>query len=166
MHGQAYLRKGIIPHLGNALEEYLWLGSQVPTAQLDTVPPGRTTSVRTQILDLAVDLDLQVYPALIALIEGNATPPPLDPDTVTERRTAWATADLMVAMKQIRYRFQATEALLEETSDAIWGHPTGAPTPLAQATFALWRMLLDRLAPLADTVAGLEHIAEENGGSP
>jgi len=156
MHGQAYLRKGIISHLGNALEEILWLAAQVPAAALDTIPAGAPRSVRDQLLDLALELDLQAYPRLIALLEGRAAPPALAPEQVAARRTAWVTAELMVAMKQIRYRFQATEALLEETADVVWGTPAAGPTPLAAAAFDLWRLLLRRLDTLAATVAALD----------
>jgi hypothetical protein len=159
MHGQAYHRKVIIPHLNNALEEYLWLASQVPVALLDTAPAGAALeagpSVRRQVLDLALELDTTVYPALIALLDGRAAPPTLPLDDVAVRRAAWNAADLMVAMKQIRYRFQATEALLEDTVDIDWSTPAG-PTPLALAVFALWRRLLRALDTLGGTVAALE----------
>lgn len=159
MHGQAYLRKGLITHLNTALEEYLWLAASVPEAQLDTVPPGAEGSVRSALLDLALDLDTRAYPLLLALLEGHPPPDPLPPDMVARRRTSWADADLMVAMKQIRYRFQATEALLESTLDPMWGTATGTPTPLALAVFALWRHLLARLDSLAALVARLYGVA-------
>src|SRR5687767_13956822 len=107
MHGQAYFRKGIVPHLHTALEEVLWLASQVPVDRLDTVPAGATGSVRARLLALAVDLDVTIYPPLIALVDGHDPPATLDSATVASRRAGWAAADLMVAMKQIRYRYQA-----------------------------------------------------------
>ncbi len=155
MHGQAYLRKGIITHLNTTLEDYLWLAAQVPENLLDHVPGGAAGSVRGALLDLAVDLDTRAYPLLIALVEGQEPPAALPPDGVARRRTAWADADLMVAMKQIRYRFQATESLLTDTLDAGWGTSSGEPTPLALAAFALWRQLLARLDALATLVATL-----------
>jgi hypothetical protein len=159
MHGQAYHRKVIIPHLNNALEEYLWLASQVPVALLDTTPAGASLEagppVRRQLLDLALDLDTVLYPALIALLDGRAAPAPLPAEDVDARRAAWNAADLMIAMKQIRYRFQATEALLQDTVDIDWNTPAG-PTPLALAAFALWRRLLRALDTLGGTVAALE----------
>lgn len=157
MHGQAYLRKGLIAHLGTTLEEYLWLAAQVPADLLDTVPARAPRSVRTELIDLAVELDTVVYPALIALLE-DGTAPVLPADLIAARRASWTAADLMVAMKQIRYRFQATAALLADTPDAVWGHPTGAPTPLAGAVFGLWRQLLAHLDTLAATVAALHAI--------
>ena len=155
MHGQAYHRKVIIPHLNNALEEYLWLASQVPVALLDTTPADDGASVRRQVLNLALELDTVVYPALIALLDGRAGPPALAADEIAARRASWNAADLMVAMKQIRYRFQATEALLQDTVDIDWSTPDG-PTPLALAVFALWRRLLRALDTLGGTVAALE----------
>jgi hypothetical protein len=159
MHGQAYHRKVIIPHLNNALEEYLWLASQIPAALLDAAPADASfeagPSVRRQLLDLALELDTVVYPALIALLDGREAPSALPTDEVAARRAAWNAADLMVAMKQIRYRFQATEALLQDTMDIDWSTPAG-PTPLAQAVFALWRQLLQALDTLGGTVAALE----------
>ncbi|MDQ2806393.1 MAG: hypothetical protein M3Z04_05670 [Chloroflexota bacterium] len=155
MHGQAYLRKGIITRLNTTLEDYLWLTAQVPEDRLDAVPPGAAGSVRAALLDLAVDLDTRAYPLLIALVEGQESPPPSPAEVVARRRTAWEDADLMIAMKQIRYRFQATESLLTDTLDAGWGTASGAPTPLALAAFALWRQLLVRLDALATLVAAL-----------
>jgi hypothetical protein len=159
MHGQAYHRKVIIPHLNNALEEYLWLASQVPVALLDTTPAGASLEagppVRRQVLNLALELDTGVYPALIALLDGRAGPQALAADEIAARRASWNAADLMVAMKQIRYRFQATEALLQDTVDIDWSTPDG-PTPLALAVFALWRRLLRALDTLGGTVAALE----------
>src|SRR5690348_6006637 len=107
MHGQAYHRKVIIPHLNNALEEYLWLASQVPVALLDTTPAGHGPAVRRQLLDLALELDTAVYPALIALLDGRDKPAALSAEELAARRASWNAADLMIAMKQIRYRFQA-----------------------------------------------------------
>ncbi|HMA36545.1 MAG TPA: hypothetical protein VKY74_18965 [Chloroflexia bacterium] len=155
MHGQAYYRKGMIAHVNTALEEYLWLAAQVPEPLLDTVPPGAPGSVRTALLELALELDTVAYPALIALLEGAEPPATLPPALLQSRRHAWEAAELMVAMKQIRYRFQATEALLQDTPAATWGVPGGRPTPLAAAVLALWRQLLARLDTLAATVAGL-----------
>ena len=155
MHGQAYHRKVIIPHLNNALEEYLWLASQVPAALLDTDPAGHGPPVRRQLLDLALELDTVVYPTLIALLDGRAAPVPLSAEDVAARRASWNTADLMIAMKQMRYRFQATEALLQDTVDIDWITPAG-PAPLALAVFALWRRLLRALDTLGGTVAALE----------
>ncbi len=156
MYGEAYLRKGLIPHVATTLEEYLWLASQVPDALLTATPPGGSPPVRAQVLDLALDLDVRVYPALLALLDARDAPPVLDSDTVAARRRSWGAAEWMVALKQIRYRFQATESLLTDTPEAVWGHPTGRPTPLARAVFALWQDLLQALARLARTVAALE----------
>src|SRR6476469_2063061 len=108
MHGQAYLRKGMIAHLNTALEEYLWLASPVPADVLDTAPAGGQ-SVRAALLDLAMRLDTVAYPALIALVEGRPPPDAPAAEQVAARARAWAAADLMVAMKQIRSRLQATE---------------------------------------------------------
>jgi hypothetical protein len=159
MHGQAYHRKVIIPHLNNTLEDYLWLASQVPAALLDTAPAGVSLEagppVRRQLLDLALELDTVVYPTLIALLDGRTAPVSLSAEDVVTRRTAWNAADLMIAMKQMRYRFQATEALLQDTVDIDWSTPAG-PTPLALAVFALWRRLLRALDALGGTVAALE----------
>jgi hypothetical protein len=155
MHGQAYHRKVIIPHLNNALEEYLWLASQVPADLLDTDPPGNGPPVRRQLLDLALELDTVVYPTLIALLDGRPAPVPLSAEDVAARRASWNTADLMIAMKQMRYRFQATEALLQDTVDINWITPAGT-APLALAVFALWRRLLRALDTLGGTVAALE----------
>jgi hypothetical protein len=88
-------------------------------------------------------------------VEGQPPPPALSADVIAHRRAAWAGADLMVAMKQVRYRFQTTEALLEETADLAWGSPEAGPTPLARAAFQCWRTLLARLDSLADLVARL-----------
>jgi hypothetical protein len=111
--------------------------------------------VRRQVLNLALELDTVVYPALIALLDGRAGPPALAADEIAARRASWNAADLMAAMKQIRYRFQATEALLQDTVDIDWSTPDG-PTPLALAVFALWRRLLRALDTLGGTVAALE----------
>jgi hypothetical protein len=154
MHGQAYLRKGMIAHLNTALEEYLWLASQVPAGLLDTAPAGGQ-SVRAALLDLAMRLDTVAYPTLIALIEGQAPPEALAAEQVAARARAWAAADLMVAMKQMRYRFQATETLLHDTADIAWGSAEQGPSPLARAVFALWQDLLARLHALAGLVAAL-----------
>ncbi|HUS15805.1 MAG TPA: hypothetical protein VM536_12405 [Chloroflexia bacterium] len=155
MHGQPYLRKGIVARLNTTLEDYLWLAAGVPAALLDTVPPGATGSVRAALLALAMELDVEIYPLLIALVEGNPTPAHFSPDDLAARRAAWAGADLMVAMKQIRYRFQATEALLADTADIAWGTSEAGPTSLALAVFQCWRTLLARLDSLADLVARL-----------
>jgi hypothetical protein len=111
--------------------------------------------VRRQLLDLALELDTVVYPTLIALLDGRTAPVSLSAEDVVTRRTAWNAADLMIAMKQMRYRFQATEALLQDTVDIDWSTPAG-PTPLALAVFALWRRLLRALDALGGTVAALE----------
>ena len=85
MYGEAYLRKGLIPHVATALEEYLWLASQVPDALLTQAPAGGGPPVREQVLDLALDLDLRVYPALLAQLDARDAAPVLDPDTVAAR---------------------------------------------------------------------------------
>lgn len=155
MHGQAYFRQGLIVHLNTALEEYLWLASQVPAGLLDAIPAGHPASVRASLLDLALYLDTVAYPAILALLEGRPAPAALPPDLVQTQARSWAAAELMVAMKQMRYRFQATEALLHDTTAVDWAGSGSAPTPLAQAVFALWRQLLDRLHDLAGLVAAL-----------
>lgn len=155
MHGQAYFRQGLIGHLNTALEEYLWLASQVPAGLLDTVPAGHPASVRATLLGLALDLDTVAYPAILARLAGRPGPAALPADQVQAQARAWAAAELMVAMKQIRYRFQATEALLHDTTAVDWAGNGSSPTPLAQAVFALWQHLLDRLHDLAGLVAAL-----------
>src|SRR5206468_1200278 len=100
MHGAAYLRKALLPHLANALEEYLWLAAQVSEALLDAVPAGAPASVRQQVLELALDLDVAVYPLLIALLKDKEPPQTPGADAVARQRAAWWAADLMVAMKQ------------------------------------------------------------------
>ncbi|MGI8586399.1 MAG: hypothetical protein ACR2M0_01740 [Chloroflexia bacterium] len=152
MHAQAYYHHGIIAHIAAALEEYLWLTSQVPEDRLDTLLPPDGLSLRDTLINLGRDFDMLAYPQILALLDGNPPPPLPSDDDLAATRRSWAAADLMLAMKQIRYRFQAVEARLAAAPPEAWFTADSGPTPLALACFALWKILLSHLTALATAI--------------